>query len=190
MNTFWLLAVIALFTTVGIYEKCLPELYTYDLLTFIHFGLNFIMPHSGVFIETAVILLMWASLIYMIIIWIYVMSHVLLSGWPDVHPSYVTKTLALNITCRLFNQFFHTCHAGRHHWCLPLYTTFTDLRPCLDATRSLWNKTCQLQFLPHISFDREEIELVTKQFKLNILRLLLSKIFFETMGITAVLLIA
>ena len=36
----------------------------------------------------------------------------------------VAKTWTLH--ANLSTNFFHTCHARRHHWLLPFYTTFTD----------------------------------------------------------------
>ena len=66
-----------------------------------------------------------ALLIHMSMIWINVMSCVgLASGW---RPSCMARNLTLDITCKLFNQFFHTCHAYKHHWLQPFYSPFTNL---------------------------------------------------------------
>ena len=71
-------------------------------------------------------------LICMILIWIYVMNHAQLVGgwarWPDSCLA-VLRGKNFNIWhfLKLFNQYFHTSHAYRHHQLLPFYTTFTDL---------------------------------------------------------------
>ena len=39
----------------------------------------------------------------------------------------VAKSLRLNIARKLFNQFYNTCHAYRHHRLPQFYTAFTDV---------------------------------------------------------------
>ena len=54
-------------------------------------------------------------------------------------------------------KFFHTCHAYRHHWPEPFYTTFSDLNLGVRVTRSAQSKTSCLHFLPHFSTEWDEI---------------------------------
>ena len=49
------------------------------------------------------------------------------AGWLAGYSCCVAKTRTLDITCRLCNHYFHTCHAYGHHRLPPFLTTFSDL---------------------------------------------------------------
>ena len=57
----------------------------------------------------------------------YVISRVCPSGLLAGQLFCVAKTLVLDITRKLCNQMFFTCHTYRHHSLVPFYTTFIDL---------------------------------------------------------------
>ena len=135
------------------------------------------------------------------------MSHVCLA----CHLSCVAKTLTWHANRSI--KFFRTCHACRHRWLLPFYTTSMTLTlpgchkvsaklvdtvdfyhfiplqwpwPFLGVTRSVQSLTCWLHFLPHFASAQDEIWGGDEQFKLNILRLIWVRT-IETRAITAVL---
>ena len=96
----------------------------------------------------------------------------------------MAKTLTLDVTHKLLDQFVHTCHPYRHHWLLPFYTTFTDL-----AWRSEGQckaKPIGLIFLQVFHLIGMKCDVLMKQFQPKILRLILVR-FCETRGISAVL---
>ena len=66
-------------------------------------------------------------LIHLSNIWICVISCVYLASWSSICLCCMTITLTLVISCKLFNQISHTCHAYRHHWLIPFYITYNDL---------------------------------------------------------------
>ena len=112
-------------------------------------------------------------LTHMGIILIYVMSHVHPAGWPSC--------FAKNFSVGHFTQtvkliFFHTCHAYMHHWLLLFYTTFTDLDLAWGSHGQHEANTVGFIFLHIFHLFRMKFDVVRNQFKLNILRLLLSKI--------------
>ena len=73
-------------------------------------------------------------------------------------------------------KYFHTCHACRHHWHLPCYTTFTDLYLgwVLHAKQNLL-----ASFSHSFQLITVECDMVLKQLKLNILVLFLSEIYWS-----------
>ena len=82
---------------------------------------------------------------------VYAISCVCPSKWPaschpSIYPSYVVKTLTLDIMCRVFNQILSYLS------CLLPPLTSTILYPChfrwplLRVTRSAQSKTCWLPF--------------------------------------------
>ena len=119
--------------------------------------------------------------IHMSIMWICVMSQACLSGRPasELTGSLVWQKLLCWMLHTYFSTtFFHTCHAYRHHWLLPFYTTFTDLD--FGWGSQGWCKAKPQGFVFIFKFD-----LVLKQFRVNILTLFWM-ISSETREITAV----
>ena len=84
----------------------------------------------------------------------------------SVLPSCVAKTLTLDITRKLFNQIFYTCHADMHYYS---YTTFIDI--ALTRGSQGQHKAKHICFIFSHSFDlvRIKFDVTIKQFKLNIL---------------------
>ena len=109
--------------------------------------------------------------IHMSIIWIYAMSRVCLSSWPVLG----SKNLHIGHTCKFFlTKFVDTCHTYGHYWLLQCFTTFTDFN-------FAWGSQGQQNIFGFIfshtfHFIRLKFDVVMNQFKLKILRLLLSKI--------------
>ena len=99
-----------------------------------------------------------AFLFHMVIIWINVLE-LCLSSWP-LHANCSTK-------------FFLTCHAYRVHCIFP----FTDLDLGWGVTGQHKAKPIGFIFSHPFHLTRMKFNVVMKQFKLNILRLLLSKIY-------------
>ena len=92
-------------------------------------------------------------------------------------PSSVAKTFALDVTCKLFSLFFfHGCHTHRYHD-LTIYTTFTDLDLAWTSQDQRKEKPTGLVFSHTFQLIRVKFDVVMKLIKLNILRLLLSKIY-------------
>ena len=58
-----------------------------------------------------------------------------------------------------------------------IYTPFTDLALAWGSQGQCQVKPMGFIFFPHFSSDQDEINMLMKQFKLNILRLLWSKIY-------------
>ena len=71
--------------------------------------------------------------------------------------------------------FFHTCHAYRRHLPQPFYTTFTDLDLAYGSQGQPEVKLIGFIFSHDFHLIGMKLDMVMKQFKLNILRLLLSK---------------
>ena len=127
-------------------------------------------------------LLLWSYhffkqfLIHMSNIWMYVLSHSCLSSWL-AEPSILAKTLTLDITCELLNVIFFTpaMHIGSidfNHF-VPLSLTLT-----FPGGHKVSGKQKHLVFIFMQSFQliRMKFDIALKQFKLNILMLLLSEI--------------
>ena len=73
--------------------------------------------------------------------------------------------------------FFLSCHAYRHLRLLPFYTTFTDLDLAWGSRDPHKGKPIGLGFFLHtFHLMKMKFDMAMKQFKLNTLRLLLSKI--------------
>ena len=93
--------------------------------------------------------------------------------------SLVAQALTLDITLKLFEPiFFNACNTYWHHWLIPVYITFTDLN--LDLGLQGQHKAKPLSFILSYTFQliRMKTDLVLKQFKLNILILFLSEIWW------------
>ena len=92
---------------------------------------------------------------------------------------YVAKTLALYITCKLFCQICYTCQACRRHWLLSIYTAFTNHDFARGTQGQRKAKPIGYIFLHTFQLIRLKFDLVMKQLKLNILRLLLNKSYWN-----------
>ena len=101
-------------------------------------------------------------------------------GWPAaVCPSdhRVWQKFCHRILLANFSvNFFCTCHAYGHHWHLPLIPLSVTLT-LAGITRPAQSKTSWLYFLHTFQLTGMEFDVMLKQFKLNILMLLLSEIF-------------
>ena len=121
---------------------------------------------SGLQIIVEIYLSGWKPSIY-----IYVMSCVPPTGWLAVlHCKYLNVR---HYTQTVLPNFCHTSHAYRHHWLPPFYADFTDVDLAWGSQGQLEAKAIGLIFLHPFHLIRINFEVVMKQFKVNVLRLLL-----------------
>ena len=103
------------------------------------------------------------------IIWIYVVSHLC----PPGRPSFVTKTAMSDISRKLFNQMFSYVPCLQ----VPLISTiFTDVDLVWGSQGQSKAKPVGFNFSYTFHLIRMKFDVVMKQFKLNIMILLLNKI--------------
>ena len=92
------------------------------------------------------------------------------------HPICKARPLILDIMPDFFNRILcHTCDAYKHCWLLPFYTIFTDLNQGSQGK----HKAKPVGFIfPHtFHMIKMRYDLAMTQFKLNILRQLLTEIY-------------
>ena len=115
-------------------------------------------------------------LIYMSNIWIDVVSRVRPSIQPDGCPSYMAKHLMLDITYKLFNQVLSCLPCLQAPLTSTIYCHFSVLDLSWASQGQRKAKPLGFIFFYTFQFIRMKFDVDMKQFKLNILRLLLSKI--------------
>ena len=117
-------------------------------------------------------------LIHMSIVWIYVMSCVQPTRQPTGQPvSCTAKTLMLDIACKLFNQILSYLPCLKARLTSTILYCFTDLDVAWGSQAQRNAKLLGFIFSHTFHLIKMEFDVVMKQFKLNILRLLLSKIY-------------
>ena len=85
------------------------------------------------------------------------------------------KCWTLHANCKA--RYFHTCQTYRHQCLVPFYTAFTDLDIAWGSQVGLKAKPVCFIFSHTFHLIRMKFGVVIKQFKLNILRLLMSRIY-------------
>ena len=99
-------------------------------------------------------------------------SKLCLAGWP----AYVAKSLTLDITSNCPTKFIHSCHANIYHWLLPFMPLSLNLTlPGGQGQHKA--KHIFFIFLHTSHLIRMKCDMMVSQFKQNILRLLMSRIF-------------
>ena len=79
----------------------------------------------------------------------------------------------------LFHFSPHPMSDYRHHWLLPFYPTYTDLDLAWGSQGHRKSKTYWFHFSHTFPLIRMKFYVVMKQFMLNYVRLLLSKVYWD-----------
>ena len=117
-------------------------------------------------------------MIHMSNIWIYVISYACMVGWLVLSVCLAWQKLKHWILLTKFStNFFHTCNACMHFWLLPFYTTLSDLDLGWEQQGKHKAKPVCSIFLHTVQVNGMKSGMMMKQFKPNILRLVLSDIY-------------